>query len=91
MAYIDTSKVSIPKGFFEDLNVPKLLDWLNSQLTADVAEVKHGFWKMGIDEAGYEYGTCSVCGYKECDAFPRGDTPNYCPNCGTNMDGRRDT
>ena len=37
MAYIDTSKVTIPKGFFEDLNVPKLLDWLNSQPTADVA------------------------------------------------------
>lgn len=36
MAYIDTSKVTIPKGFFEDLNVPKLLDWLNSQPTEDV-------------------------------------------------------
>lgn len=39
MAYIDTSKLSIPKGFFEDLDVPKLLDWLNSQPTADVVEV----------------------------------------------------
>lgn len=37
MAYIDTSKVTIPKGFFEDLNVPKLLEWLNNQPTADVA------------------------------------------------------
>jgi ribosome-binding ATPase YchF (GTP1/OBG family) len=36
MAIIDTSKVTIPKGFFEDLNVPKLLEWLNSQPTADV-------------------------------------------------------
>ena len=37
--YIDTSKVHIPKGFFNDLNVPKLFDWLNSQPTADVVEV----------------------------------------------------
>ena len=36
MAIIDTSKVTIPKGFFEDLNVPKLLEWLNEQPTADV-------------------------------------------------------
>ena len=36
MAYIDTSKVTIPKGFFEDLNVPKLLEWLNNQPAADV-------------------------------------------------------
>ena len=35
--YIDTSKVTIPKGFFEDLNVPKLIEWLNNQPTADVA------------------------------------------------------
>lgn len=34
--YIDTSKVTIPQGFFEDLNVPKLLKWLNDQPTADV-------------------------------------------------------
>ena len=39
MAYIDTSKITIPKGFFEDLNTPKLFDWLNSQPTADVVEV----------------------------------------------------
>lgn len=37
--YIDTSKVHIPKGFFNDLNVPKLLDWLNSQPTVDVVPV----------------------------------------------------
>ena len=46
---------------------------------------KKGFWIMNVDEADYEYGTCSVCGYNERDAFPRGDTPNYCSNCGTQM------
>lgn len=37
--YIDIENVTIPKGFFEDLNVPKLLTWLASQPTADVQEV----------------------------------------------------
>lgn len=36
MAIIDTSKISIPIGFFEDLNVPKLFKWLYEQPTADV-------------------------------------------------------
>lgn len=49
-------------------------------------EVRHGKWIMGIDEADYEYGTCSVCGYVEWDAFPRGDTPHYCSGCGAKMD-----
>ena len=38
--YVDVDKVRIPKGFFNDLNVPKLLDWLNSQPTADVVPVE---------------------------------------------------
>ena len=38
--YIDIKKVTIPRGFFnQDLNVPKLFDWLYSQPTADVVEV----------------------------------------------------
>ena len=37
--YIDVEKVHTPKGFFKDLNVPKLLYWLKSQPTADVVEV----------------------------------------------------
>lgn len=52
---------------------------------ADVAEVRHGKWgDTGIEEldliyAGYK---CSVCGYIIC-----GNMFNYCPNCGTKMDG----
>lgn len=36
MAIIDTSKITIPIGFFEDLNVPKLFKWLYEQPAADV-------------------------------------------------------
>lgn len=38
--YIDINKVTIPRRFFnQDLNVPKLLEWLDSQPAADVVEV----------------------------------------------------
>lgn len=33
MRLIDADKIVIPKGFFEDMNTPKLLNWLNSQPT----------------------------------------------------------
>lgn len=40
--YIDINKVTIPREFFnQDLNVPKLLDWLDSQPAADVIKVVH--------------------------------------------------
>ena len=52
-------------------------------------KIKHGKWKLDVDEADYEYGTCSICGYIEWNAFPRGDTPKYCPSCGARMNGRR--
>lgn len=54
---------------------------------ANVAPVVYGMWTMCVDEADYEYGVCSVCGYIEGDAFPRGDIPNFCPNCGADMIG----
>lgn len=48
--------------------------------------IKHGRWIMGVDEADYLYGECSVCGYVERDAFPCGRTPKFCPECGAKMD-----
>lgn len=38
--YIDTQKVTVPRGFFnKNLGVPDLLKWLEAQPTADVVEV----------------------------------------------------
>lgn len=62
--------------------------WLNLLPTADVVEVKRGYWKLTKTEFGWngceyptEY-TCTVCG---------GISPcceeSYCPNCGARMDG----
>ena len=55
--------------------------------TVDAVEVVHGWYEMGIDEGDYEYGTCSVCGYNEYNAFGCCLPHNYCPNCGAKMDG----
>ena len=55
--------------------------------TVDAVEVVHGEWEMGLDEGDYEYGTCSVCGYNEYNAFGCLLPHNYCPNCGAKMDG----
>jgi rubrerythrin len=92
--YKDVSSLEIVtyKGGNEDFDngVMFVLEKLDSIPTADVVEVRHGEWWMQTDIADYPYGTCSVCGYVEWDAFPRGDTPNYCPNCGARMDGKGD-
>ena len=55
--------------------------------TVDAVEVVHGEWEMGLDEGDYDYGTCSVCGYNEYNAFCCLLPHNYCPNCGAKMDG----
>ena len=51
--------------------------------TEDFAPVKHGRWRQ-VDESKCE---CSNCGIVVLIAvYPHGDK-NYCPNCGTKMDG----
>lgn len=50
--------------------------------TADVQEVRHGRWKKSKENC-CEY-RCSVCEYELCRKT------NYCPNCGTKMDGERE-
>ena len=55
--------------------------------TVSAVEVKHGRWIMGVDEADYDYGVCSVCGFAEREHIPCLYIPNYCPNCGAKMDG----
>lgn len=98
--YIDINKVTIPTGFFnQDLNVPKLLDWLNSQPTADVAEVKHGEWvkhhpdpetmrkwhELGIGKGMSENSIFWTCSCCGCWGTPR---QKFCSDCGAKMDGK---
>ena len=64
--------------------------WVSIVPTADVAEVKHGYWK------DTEYGTCSVCDRSiseiydadSCMAYGILDELTACPFCGAKMDGK---
>ena len=47
--------------------------------TADVVEVKHGYWKFSGNEK-----KCSVCGFVY---YSNNDKWNGCPNCLSKMDG----
>ena len=51
--------------------------------TADVAPVRHGHWKVIDAEEPRRYG-CSEC--KRLSWYME----NYCPNCGSRMDGESD-
>lgn len=65
----------------------KMKEFLQNYPASDVEEVKYGVWMLYLDEADYEHGECSICGYKERDAFPRGDIPHRCINCSAKMTG----
>jgi hypothetical protein len=55
--------------------------------TADVVEVKHGYWKWKelYGEVGYML-VCSECEESEgaCERY------DYCPNCGAKMDKKEE-
>lgn len=87
--YYDAQLLSYPQGKEKQ----RLLGGINfgrnvvrDAPTADVAEVKHGEW---VD---YLIGFCNVC--SECGVIiertaikNHSGNLNYCPNCGTKMDG----
>ena len=55
-----------------------ILKGVESEATADVAEVKHGEWLE--EESGLFY-CCTNCGY-----IVEYQLTSYCPNCGAKMD-----
>ena len=59
-----------------------LLELVNNAPTAEVEEVKHGYWK----EDG-EYQICSVCGEEHYWYEYRA---TYCEDCGAKMDGGKE-
>lgn len=82
--YIDTNKIEIPEGFFNDLNVPKFFQWLNDLPTADVEEVRQGEWKhvKTLPMRGPIY-QCTNC--KE-EYNEQALSMKRCPECGAKMD-----
>ena len=71
--------------------VGEAIEKVKQAYTADVVEVRHGFWTA--HPASYE---CSICGNEffvegyaeDYDAVEDYDL-HYCPNCGAKMDGER--
>ena len=57
-----------------------VLDSIDAQPTADVVEVRHGYWENRYNEE-YKY-RCSLCdgGSDRCS--------DYCPNCGAIMENK---
>lgn len=95
MAYVDTEKlkrnirVNLMPNVDSDGTVTVenaeryFLNLIDKTSTADVAEVKHGYW---IEDG--EYQVCSECGEEHhWDEY----RATYCEDCGAIMDGRRDT
>lgn len=80
--YVDTDKVyetarKYHKDFTQSIaDLTSLHEVLADTPSADVVEVKHGYWK-GI-------GRCSIC-----EAFSLSSGTDYCPNCGAKMDEER--
>ena len=91
--YIDTDEAikaiaDMPNcynGFSDTYDKACIIGVLEELPTADVQEVRHGWWSHYYDDVLVS-GTCSVCGWKsiimETDVA---DMP-YCPNCGAKMD-----
>lgn len=52
--------------------------------TADVQEVKHGTWENTNTPNQLRCSNCEIIHF--IAQYPHGET-NYCPNCGTRMDG----
>lgn len=63
-----------------------LMEWIESQPTADVAEVRHGHWTLHTDGSG----TCSECGTTQKNIWDCDRWQNYCGHCGARMDGDDD-
>lgn len=58
----------------------EILDIVENSHTIEATPVVHGRWKY-VEVIGFGFlSTCSECGHHDHET-------NYCPNCGTKMDG----
>lgn len=86
MRLIDAKRLeaNIKEAFLENPVVMGImLRWIRKQPTADVAPVVHGRWETNSDRPDSLICSICKCGF---DMWKH-DPHNYCPNCGTRMDG----
>ena len=86
LIYADDAIYELERAFpVEDYG--KIIRCISRTQTADVLERKTGNW-VGVDDEPCEVWECDRCGYiMECY---EDDRTNYCPNCGAQMDERRE-
>lgn len=60
---------------------------LDEQPTVDVEPVRHGRWEHSYTETGFAVVKCSCCGHEAFAIAEYVIYGNYCPHCGTKMDG----
>ena len=87
LEHLDRCKQSEDATTLTAAVITALQCFVQSQPTADVAEVRHGRW-IHTDLAAHWLGKdeCSECTYHEKDRSDLSHN-NYCPNCGAKMDG----
>ena len=87
LEHLDRCKQSEDATTLTAAVITELQCFVQSQPTADVAEVRHGRW-IHTDLAAHWLGKdeCSECTYHEKDRSDLSHN-NYCPNCGAKMDG----
>ena len=80
----ETHLDNLAEGFLEADRV------IQGMPTADVVEVRHGYWTFK-NTTYCHYGCfCSVCGKKSgIGGIRENQLKPYCPNCGAKMDGER--
>lgn len=70
------------------------IDVIKTAPAADVQPVKHGKWEELTNYGGWgdTHYRCSVCGeeWHLEDGTPQQNNMNFCPRCGSRMDGDAD-
>lgn len=94
--YIDADKADVERiscFYGAECRIEDVKEWLDEQPTADVEEVKHGYWtKYSTELFGSNY-KCSECGNRaledNCGCFSI--LTNYCCECGATMKRKDET
>ena len=81
-SYIDAVKTAEIISDKLGIALSELVDVMATVPTADVQEVKHGYWKSQKQGGFYRLADyeCSICGYDN-------DETPYCAFCGARMGG----
>ena len=87
MAYIDReAAIKIAVENYKSNNqfdVLEMVEAMEDIPIADVAEVKHGEWRLRPDGSG----TCNQCGRTQKAVWDYDNAQEYCGKCGAKMDG----